>query len=164
MRSRSSQRIRTIVCLCLYAFACCIGVTSRSLTGARTLAGNERSTFSKSEDQDHLQRDDLLSVKGHSGFLRQTDWFADLARQNRSELQSDYNLRAVALDDVFISVKTSGRFHRTRLQVILDTWFTKAYRQVSTFSWLSGFTTKMYNANVFSLERRYFVLSENNWM
>lgn len=36
--------------------------------------------------------------------------------------------------DVFISVKTSSRFHRQRLQPILSTWFTKAKNQTWFFT------------------------------
>ncbi len=35
------------------------------------------------------------------------------------------------LEDVFISVKTSEKFHDTRLKVILKTWFGTAKQQVS---------------------------------
>ena len=32
----------------------------------------------------------------------------------------------VTLDDIFISVKTSGKYHKSRLSSILDTWFSLA--------------------------------------
>lgn len=37
----------------------------------------------------------------------------------------------LTMDDVHISVKTSKKFHRQRLDVILQTWFTQAKGQVS---------------------------------
>lgn len=38
--------------------------------------------------------------------------------------------RRTELSDVFISVKTTGRFHGTRLQLVLQTWFLLAKEQV----------------------------------
>ncbi len=38
-----------------------------------------------------------------------------------------------ALNDIFISVKTTKTFHKTRLDVILKTWFTLAKDQVNFF-------------------------------
>jgi len=38
------------------------------------------------------------------------------------------------LSDVFISVKTSQRFHRTRLRPVLDTWFQTAKRETWFFT------------------------------
>ena len=39
--------------------------------------------------------------------------------------------RSTALENVFISVKTSGQFHETRLKPVLDTWFPQVKEQVS---------------------------------
>lgn len=51
---------------------------------------------------------------------------ANTANGSINEPES-HNLR---LDDVHISVKTSKKFHRQRLDVILQTWFTQAAEQV----------------------------------
>lgn len=40
------------------------------------------------------------------------------------------NSNKIALNDIFISVKTSKKFHETRLKIILDTWFQQARNQV----------------------------------
>ena len=39
----------------------------------------------------------------------------------------------IELDDIFISVKTALIFHKTRLQLILDTWYTLAMNQVGAY-------------------------------
>ena len=39
--------------------------------------------------------------------------------------------RETNLNDIFISVKTSQKFHKERLQIILDTWWIFARDQVS---------------------------------
>ena len=41
--------------------------------------------------------------------------------------------KSVGLDDVFISVKTSKKFHSTRLKIILETWFNLAPNKVTLF-------------------------------
>ena len=51
---------------------------------------------------------------------------------------------AVSLEDVFISVKTSGKFHGDRLGPIVKTWFRLARRQVglnSTTTYPDGIRT-----------------------
>jgi len=47
----------------------------------------------------------------------------------------------VSLDDVFISVKTSKKFHSSRLKVILDTWFNLAPQKVKNFVKYKGTKT-----------------------
>jgi hypothetical protein len=39
--------------------------------------------------------------------------------------------QSTSLQDVFISVKTSGKFHASRLQLLLQTWYLLAREQVS---------------------------------
>lgn len=41
---------------------------------------------------------------------------------------------ATSLDDIFISVKTTKNFHKTRLDLILKTWFSLARQQVGDSS------------------------------
>merc|ERR1712060_621922 len=40
----------------------------------------------------------------------------------------------VTVDDIFISVKTSGKYHKARLSPILDTWFSLAPSSTWIFS------------------------------
>lgn len=40
------------------------------------------------------------------------------------------SLRRTTLDDVFISIKTTAKFHAERLDVVLKTWFSEASNQV----------------------------------
>ena len=47
-----------------------------------------------------------------------------------SNLQSHRQPKQFGLEDVFVSVKTSEKFHSTRLKVILDTWYNLAPKQV----------------------------------
>ena len=51
-----------------------------------------------------------------------------------AESQALSHGRPTALADIFISVKTSGKFHASRLQLILQTWYRLARDQVSFFS------------------------------
>jgi fringe protein len=41
----------------------------------------------------------------------------------------------IELDDIFISVKTTKKYHDTRLRLIVETWFQLARDQVSNANW-----------------------------
>ena len=47
--------------------------------------------------------------------------------ENKDESHND----DITLDDVYISVKTSKKYHQNRLQIVIDTWFQQARNQVS---------------------------------
>ena len=47
------------------------------------------------------------------------------------------SVREDLLDDIFISVKTSGKFHESRLDPILKTWFKLAEKQVEIHAKIS---------------------------
>lgn len=55
--------------------------------------------------------------------------------QRTEESSRDYNTHVdgvnIDLDDIFISVKTTKKYHRTRLRLIIETWFQLARDQVS---------------------------------
>jgi len=55
-------------------------------------------------------------------------------RRDRIVKRPDNNDRSVALDDIFITVKTSDKYHMTRLPLILRTWFTLARNQTYFFT------------------------------
>ncbi len=59
--------------------------------------------------------------------LHRVLWTKQLAPSSQKKFQ---RLPEDLLDDVFIAVKTSAKFHRTRLDVILKTWFKLAEKQV----------------------------------
>ena len=48
----------------------------------------------------------------------------------RSETTTDNSEPRLTIEDVFLSVKTTKKFHRSRLDVILQTWFKLARDQV----------------------------------
>ena len=60
--------------------------------------------------------------------LHQVNWSPDLKVRAQRRSQD-----VLSLNDVFISVKTSKKFHQTRLKVILDTWFNLAPNKVRHF-------------------------------
>lgn len=51
----------------------------------------------------------------------------------RPALHKVNSRKFAGLDDVFISVKTSKKFHSTRLKIILETWFNLAPNKVIHF-------------------------------
>ncbi|XP_072044630.1 beta-1,3-N-acetylglucosaminyltransferase radical fringe-like [Amphiura filiformis] len=44
------------------------------------------------------------------------------------------NFRKTELNDVFIAVKTTGKYHKSRLDILLDTWVTQAKEQTYFFT------------------------------
>lgn len=48
-----------------------------------------------------------------------------------NQKQVPFNHRNITLDDIFISVKTTRIFHKSRLDIILDTWYQLAKNQVN---------------------------------
>ena len=47
-----------------------------------------------------------------------------------------------SLDDIFISIKTTGKYHNTRIGLLLRTWLTLAQKQVGFITDLISFTTR----------------------
>ena len=48
--------------------------------------------------------------------------------------ESSERTKNTEIKDVFISVKTTGEFHKTRVQILLDTWIQNAKNQVKSLS------------------------------
>lgn len=46
---------------------------------------------------------------------------------------SDVTQPALKLDDIYIAVKTTGKFHKTRLALLLETWISRTKAHVSVF-------------------------------
>lgn len=42
---------------------------------------------------------------------------------------------SLTLGDIFIAVKTTKRFHQSRMELLLDTWISRAREQVSVWIW-----------------------------
>lgn len=43
--------------------------------------------------------------------------------------------RSLMLGDIFIAVKTTKRFHQSRMELLLDTWISQTREQVSIWVW-----------------------------
>ena len=57
-----------------------------------------------------------------------------LVKRIQSTLPNPVSSSDLSQDDIFISVKTSGQFHQSRLNVILQTWFQLARRNTFFFT------------------------------
>jgi len=57
-----------------------------------------------------------------------------LVKRIQSTLPNPVSSSDLSQDDIFISVKTSGQFHQSRLTVILQTWFQLARRNTFFFT------------------------------
>ena len=77
----------------------------------------------------------LLMYASQAALLSSTSAAAAGARSSPRKLPpSSPSASSTTLSDVFISVKTTGRFHRSRLGPVLDTWFPMARKQTWFFT------------------------------
>lgn len=48
------------------------------------------------------------------------------------------------LTDIFLAVKSTGRFHGTRLSLLLETWISKTKEHVSVIDWSSTYSSTLF--------------------
>lgn len=83
-------------------------------------------------------QEDPSSAKGASNSVRSSDVNEEIDT-GRNRLKASERRHAtpspLKLTDIFIAVKTTGRFHKTRLVLLLETWIsrTKAHVSVSFY-------------------------------
>lgn len=56
--------------------------------------------------------------------------FSLISNNGQEKIRVKRSNSLLSVDDLFISVKTSGKFHRDRLPLIIKTWFQLAPKQV----------------------------------
>lgn len=76
------------------------------------------------EQQTHKSPED---AKGGGGTGQ-----GDLQVHSLDKYKTEGNL---TLGDVFIAVKTTKKFHQSRMELLLDTWISRAREQVSIWIW-----------------------------
>uniref|UniRef100_A0A8C3T9T4 MFNG O-fucosylpeptide 3-beta-N-acetylglucosaminyltransferase n=1 Tax=Chelydra serpentina TaxID=8475 RepID=A0A8C3T9T4_CHESE len=80
--------------------------------------------------------DGTSDIPEHQAKMAPADVLGDSSR--RQELKeppvSSSVRRGLELGEVFIAVKTTKRFHQTRLELLLDTWISKAKQQTYIFT------------------------------
>lgn len=50
--------------------------------------------------------------------------------KSRGGLSGSRTLESLELKDIFIAVKTTKKYHRTRLELLIETWISEAKEQV----------------------------------
>lgn len=62
-------------------------------------------------------------------------------------------------EDVFIAVKTTGRYHRPRLELLLDTWISENLPQVgqNKKKKIANYVFIVYLLNVFLIRKKFYV-------
>jgi hypothetical protein len=105
------------ICSLVYGVRSLYKVSSALDSDFRT----KRSAFSDQVDNEFVFRRALHKVS----------WSSSNSRVKSHSIE-DFKEQAkvISFKDVFVSVKTSKKFHQTRLKVILDTWFNLAPKQV----------------------------------
>lgn len=133
--------IASTACLCLLLL---LGAVQHH----RAQLGNQASAGSPSPLQDAPPDGDAQSAQGKKGFS------AYLSKLTRGRREADKPARSSAptdepppaedlgAGDIFIAVKTTKKFHQSRLNLLLDTWISRNMQQVIGFSkpsYLHGF-------------------------
>lgn len=108
--------------------------------------GDQASAGSPSPLQDAAPDEDAASAQGKRGFS------AYLSKLTRGRREADKPARSSAPDgdpppaedlspdDIFIAVKTTKKFHQSRLNLLLDTWISRNTQQVKEHKNLPLFT------------------------
>lgn len=109
----------------------CIVLTVVGLTSLCCLIYGLAAFYKSSSNIDDLRTKRSLEKSDYliRRALDDVNWSPDLKVRAQRRSQN-----VISLNDVFISVKTSNKFHQTRLKVILDTWFNLAPNKVRPFS------------------------------
>lgn len=76
--------------------------------------------------------------------------------QESSETTTDSSEPRLTIEDIFLSVKTTKKFHRSRVDVILQTWFKLARDQVRT---AINFKAPLHRSGHLCLRFEYFKIS-----
>lgn len=118
-------------CFCLLLLLLLAVQHHRAQLGGRAGAG------SPSPLQDAAPDEDAQSARGKRGIS------AYLSKLSRGRREADKPGRAAApaddpppaedlgADDIFIAVKTTKKFHQSRLHLLMDTWISRNMQQVS---------------------------------
>ncbi|XP_068176922.1 beta-1,3-N-acetylglucosaminyltransferase lunatic fringe-like [Antennarius striatus] len=85
-----------------------------------------------SEDPVEPPGDDGTSGKLFSAYFRRLTRERRATRTGRSAPRAP--VERLSADDLFIAVKTTGRYHRQRLELQLDTWISRNMQQTYVFS------------------------------
>lgn len=111
----------------------------------RAQLGDQASAGSPSPLQDATPDEDAQSAQGKKGFS------AYLSKLTRGRREADKPAGSSApaddpppaedlgADDIFIAVKTTKKFHQSRLNLLLDTWISRNMQQVNRCSKTSYF-------------------------
>ena len=115
----------------------CVLLTVLGIGGLCSLVYGVRSLYkvSSSLDSDFRTKRSALRDQADSEFvfrraLHKVSWSSNSKVKSQSNEDIKNEQKDLSFKDVFVSVKTSKKFHQTRLKVILDTWFNLAPKQV----------------------------------
>ncbi|KAH9494906.1 hypothetical protein Btru_020767 [Bulinus truncatus] len=106
---------------------------SRKQRSAKEITLSNESSFDQPEKNTNVDfsNSNNLLLKKKSKVLQKVE--KDMIN-NGTEKVRDPRLRTTELADIFISVKTTSKYHRSRLSIVLKTWYRLAKEQVYFFT------------------------------
>ena len=92
---------------------------------------HDLSSSSRNNNNIRTRREVAENEFFYNNRLHRVHWSKPVAKQKQKQKRSAASdKKDELLKDIFISVKTSSKFHKSRLDVILRTWFKLAEKQV----------------------------------
>ena len=131
-KTMASFKFRTSFIPCVLLTVLGIGSLCSLVYGVRSLY-----KVSSSLDSDFRTKRSALPLRDQADSefvfrraLHKVSWSSNSKVKSQSNEDIKNEQKDLSFKDVFVSVKTSKKFHQTRLKVILDTWFNLAPKQV----------------------------------
>lgn len=87
--------------------------------------------FTHKQDRSLVQKSEMTSNDVHKRTTDSKD--KTVVGKNGARLPGSRTLESLELKDIFIAVKTTKKYHRTRLELLIETWISEAKEQVSIY-------------------------------
>lgn len=84
--------------------------------------------FADEQDRSSVQKSEIASNDVHKRTTDSKD--KTVLGRNGDGLSWSRTLESLQLKDIFIAVKTTKKYHRTRLELLIETWISEAKEQV----------------------------------
>lgn len=128
---KTAISIASTACLCLLLLL--VAVQHHRVQVDEVANGENTGTRSLLQDAAQEQEQDAQAKRGFSAyFTKLTRGRREVEKPARSSASAADPPPAedISADDIFIAVKTTKKFHQSRLNLLLDTWISRNMQQV----------------------------------
>ena len=125
----SFKRLSKVISLCLI-LTTCIGILLNNMSNVQEQKFEKENYFgqgiAKVLDATNSYKSQDVIVRWQRSAKGLTVVQGDVHQNQIVKLSG----RSTSLEDIFISIKTTAKYHKTRLNILLDTWISRAKNQV----------------------------------